>query len=142
MPTKASGGALVVATWTATASDTFANSVPQSGIDQRTSTRWSSGADQYPGMWYEIDMKSPQIFFGITLDSQDQPGDAPILFDVYLSLDGTFTTPVVKSIAGDAVTGLAQVPFGSAQIARYVKFVLTNNKPTNWWGFRELTVNN
>ena len=48
----------------------------------------------------------------------------------------------VKSVVGNATTGLAQVPFGSAQIARYVKLVLTNNKPSNWWGIRELTVNN
>jgi hypothetical protein len=142
VPTTATGGVLVTASWLATASDTFSNSTAQSGIDTNNITRWSSGTNQYPGMWYEVDMKSPQIFFGITLDSQDQPSDAPILFDVYLSLDGTFTTPAVKSVAGNVTTGLTQVPFASAQIARYVKLVLTNSKPTNWWGIRELTVNN
>jgi hypothetical protein len=141
LPTTPSGGALVMSTWTATASDTFANSSPGSGIDNKSTTRWSSGVPQYTGMWFSFDMKAPQIFFSLTLDSQDQPSDTPILFDVYLSMDGTFSTATAKSIAGDA-SGLTQVPLGGAQIARYVKIVLTNNKPASWWGIRDLTVNN
>jgi hypothetical protein len=142
VPATATGGVLVMTTWIATASDAFGkSSSAQAGIDNNSGSSWGSGTNQYAGMWYEIDMNSPQIFFSVTLDSQDQPANAPILFDVYLSLDGTFTTPAVKSIAGDATKGLTHVAFSSAQVARYVKLVLTNSKP-NWWGIRELTVNN
>jgi hypothetical protein len=59
-----------------------------------------------------------------------------------LSMDGTFTTATLRSIAGNAASGVTQVTFNGAQVARYVKLVLTNNKPTNWWSIRELTVNN
>jgi hypothetical protein len=142
VPKAASGGVLVMSGWTATASDTASDSGTGEAIDNSFTTRWATGALQYSGMWYSFDMKSPQIFFGLTLDSVDFPGDSPILFDVYLSMDGTFTTATLRSIAGNAASGVTQVTFNGAQVARYVKLVLTNNKPTNWWSIRELTVNN
>jgi len=141
VPNAPTGGILVSTTWTATASNSFANGKPGSGIDNDYNTRWSSGTNQYAGMWYLVDMKAPQVFFSITLDSQDQSTDAPVLFDVYLSINGSFpSTPTVSSVAG---TGLTQVSFpgNKAVIARYIKIVLTN-KSNYWWGIREMTVNN
>jgi hypothetical protein len=114
--------------------------MPAYGIDNSLNTRWSSGAAQYSGMWFLIDMQSPQIFFGITLDTQDQPQDSPALFDVYLSMDGTFTTPIVTHVAGSALTVVA-FPSKKAVIARYIKLVLAQAKSTAWWGMREITVN-
>jgi hypothetical protein len=134
----ASGGVLVTTGWQATASASTSNSTPNAALDSDLSTRWSSGTRQVPGMYFELDMQKPQIFFGFSLDSADSPGDAPGLFDVYLSLDGTFTKAALSAQIGAPTT---TVEFGSAQIARYIKIVLTQEKSPNWWGIREMTVN-
>jgi hypothetical protein len=139
LPVAATGGDLVRTGWMATASASTSNSTPNDALDGNLTTRWSSGVNQISGMWYELDMQKPQIFFGFALDSSDTPGDAPALFDVYLSLDGTFTTPVLTAQVGMPTS---VVTFANAQIARYIKIVLTENKSTNWWGIRELTVSN
>jgi hypothetical protein len=139
VPAAPTGGSLVMSGWIATASDTFGNSTTSSAIDTKTSTRWSSGTDQAPGMWFEVDMLKPQIFWSLTLDSADSPADGPQLFDVYLSTDGTFGAPALQSIPGGA-TGTCQATFKSAQVARYIKLMLTSTK-TTWWSIRELSVN-
>ncbi len=140
VPKTASGGVLMTTGWTATASDTYSSSAaPAFAFDNKPTTDWSSGKSQYSGMWFAFDMKAQKIFFGLTLDVQNQPSDTPALFDVYLSLDGTFTTPTLKSVPG-ASSGLTEVTFNGAQLARYVKLVLTNGK-VPWWGIRELSVN-
>jgi len=139
VPKAATGGALVRTGWTATATNSTSNSTPADALDGNLSTRWSSGAAQYSGMTYTLDMQSPRVFFGFTLDSVDSPGDGPALFDVYLSLDGTFPTPpgpVQKGLVG---MDLTTVTFKDAQVARYIKIVLTQGK-SNWWGIRELNV--
>jgi len=139
LPIAASGDDLLRTGWTATASASTSNSTPADALDGDLTTRWSSGTPQVTGMYFEVDMQKPQIFFGFALDSLDTPGDAPALFDVYLSLDGSFTTPALTAQVGMPLT---QVTFASAQIARYIKIVLSNDKSSNWWGIRELTVSN
>jgi hypothetical protein len=137
LPKTATGGMLLRTGWTATASASTTNSTPADALDASLTTRWSSGTAQVVGMYYELDMQKPQIFFSFALDSADSPGDAPALFDVYLSLDGTFTTPALTAQSGMPTT---IVTFPNAQIARYIKIVLTNDKSSNWWGIREFTV--
>jgi hypothetical protein len=136
VPTSPTGGMLATRTWSATASDSFNANSAGLALDGNNATRWTTGMPQVPGMWFEVDMLQPQIFFGVDLDTQDTPGDAPALFDVYFSMDGTFSTAAMKSIAGTALT---QVTFTNAQVARYIKLVLTNNTSA-WWSIRELTV--
>ena len=139
VPNAPAGSVLPSNNWIATASATFGGSNPSYGIDG-TSKNWSSGNPQVSGMWYAVDMLKPQIFFSITLDTQDAPTDAPILFDVYLSLDGTYTTPIVSGLAGTPLMTI-NFPSNKAVVARYIKLVLTNGK-SNWWGIQELSVNN
>ena len=141
VPSAPSGGALAMTNWTATASDTFSTAGPGSAIDSKGTTRWSSGTEQYPGMWFAFDMKQNQFIFGIDLDTQDQASDAPALLDVYLSTDGNFSTPILKSVTSGA-DGLTHISFGKALVARYVKLVLTKGKSPSWWGIEELSVFN
>ena len=148
VPAAPSGGSLDTTGWVATASNTYGGDAPTtalslaSAIDGSNNTRWSSGYPQYSGMYFQIDMKQPQYFFGVTMDTQDQADDFPDLYDVYLSNDGVFTNasiPVIKSATGSA---LAQLPFPGTQalVARFIRIVVTASKPSKWWGIRELTV--
>ena len=152
VPSSPSGGILSTLGWTATASDAFNGTAdPKSlakecgkAIDSDTNTRWSSGGSQYAGMYFLLDMKSPQIFFGLglSINTMSEPMDYPPLVDVYLSNDGAFSAPpAAKSVMGSP---LFHVKFAGngAVVARYVKIVITNPNTAVWWGIRELTVEN
>ena len=122
--------------WLASASVSFYPDTARLALDGQADTRWTTGASQTPDVWYEIDMLQPQIFFALTLDTQSAPADSPALLDVYLSMDGTFSTPTLKSISG---SGLTTISFPNAQVARYIKLALSTNK-SEWWSVYELTV--
>ena len=147
VPTAPSGGTLNSTGWVATASDSYGSDAAAKAkslsniLDGAYNTRWSSGTAQYSGMYLQIDMKTPQIFFGLSIDTQDQPTDFPNYYDVFLSMDGTFSSPaVIKAAMGSA---LIDVKFpGGAAVARYMRIVVAANKPAYWWGIRELTVEN
>jgi hypothetical protein len=152
VPSSPSGGILSPFGWTATASDAYnGTSDPKSlakecgkAIDQDNLTRWSSGAPQYSGMYYLLDMKASQIFFGLslTINTMAEPMDYPLMLDVYLSTDGTWpATPASKNVVGSP-TIHAKFAGNAAVVARYVKLVITNPNTSSWWGIRELTVEN
>jgi hypothetical protein len=104
-------------------------------IDGDPGTRWSTGVDQAPGMWFKIDMQQPQLFFSVVLDAQNDPTDGPVLFDVYLSNDGKFNTLSKVGLQGTALT---TVDFGSAQLVRYVYILLRGSKTGIWWSIDEV----
>ncbi|MET0793159.1 MAG: discoidin domain-containing protein [Polyangiaceae bacterium] len=140
VPTAPSGGMVSQAGWVATASDN--TSTANLGIDNNLSTHWTSAAKQTVDMWYQVDMGKPQIFFSLTIDDTNLSGDAPQLFDVYLSLSPTFpSAPTVSAVAGLPKT---KVSFAGNQavVARYVKVVLRKNYPQNAWSIQELTASN
>jgi hypothetical protein len=140
MPDTATGIPLSRMGWVVDASDTDANASPDDAIDDELSTRWSSGTNQAPGMWFELDMIEPRIFFSIVLENTgDQSGvssDAPILFDVYLSLDGEGGPAVKQGLVGARET---TITFESAQYARQVRFELQGSKE-KWWSIHDLRV--
>lgn len=140
VPAAPSGGVLAQSGWLATASDSDSAFSPSLGIDGNLSTRWDSGKAQYSGMWYEVDLGKPQIFFSVTLDDTNRSGDAAQLFDVYLSLTGVF--PATPTIQGVSVLPRNTVTFpgNHAVVARYVKFVLSKNYPQSHWSIQELTI--
>ncbi|HEX3850841.1 MAG TPA: hypothetical protein VHW01_07725 [Polyangiaceae bacterium] len=43
------------------------------------------------------------VFFSLVLDAQNDPTDGPVLFDVYLSNDGNFSTPTEVGLQGSAL---------------------------------------
>ncbi|HEX3853822.1 MAG TPA: discoidin domain-containing protein, partial [Polyangiaceae bacterium] len=53
--------------WKASASDTFGDSSTKNLYDGDVTTRWTSGVTQYAGMWIQLDMGKPQIFFTVVI---------------------------------------------------------------------------
>lgn len=72
---------------------------------------------------------------GGSVNTRNDPTDAPVLFDVYLSNDGNFSTPTKVGLQRAAVT---TIDFGSAQLARYVYMVLRGSKGCCWWSIDEV----
>jgi endo-1,3(4)-beta-glucanase len=104
-------------------------------IDGDVATRWTSGANQAPGMTFTLDLGAPQYFFSVVLDGTLVPGDAAAGFDLYFSLDGTFGK-AARSVVGSPT---ATVTFAQAVVARYIRFELNQNT-TTWWSIDEISV--
>jgi F5/8 type C domain len=135
VPATATGVGLSRTGWLPSASNTFDDSLVTNVFDDSNS-RWTSGTPQVPGLWFQVDMLGPQIFFAIEIDVNEVPLDAPEAFDVYLSLDGQFTEPARTGVFGSTLT---RIQFDNAQVARYVRFELTAEK-SRWWSISEIGV--
>jgi hypothetical protein len=138
LPAKETGKQIGPSGWSATASQESA--MCAAAFDGSTYWRWSTGINQQPGMWFTLDLGSPQIFFTIVLRAYDtsfmEPNDGPALFDVYESNDGNFSAPVKQNLPGGATT---TIHFDSAQRARYVQLKLDAVKD-KWWSINELAM--
>jgi len=133
-PTPLPTGTLDRSTWTLSASSTATNGDSLAkAIDGNLGTRWSSGAFQTPGQWFQIDTGSIQSIDKIVLDASSYPGDAPISYKVYLSKDAS-DWDAVASGAGQPVTTITF----KAQRARYIKIVQTGSSTSNWWSIDEV----
>jgi hypothetical protein len=123
--------------WKATASNTCQTDVPAHALDGNSSTRWSTGLNQAPGQWFQVDMLSPRTFNSVVLDAATSNGDYPRALAVYLSNDGaTWGSPVAST------TGTTQVVAAKfySQTARFIRLVLAATSSTNWWSIHELNV--
>ncbi|HEY1533710.1 MAG TPA: discoidin domain-containing protein [Polyangiaceae bacterium] len=135
VPASPSGAKLSRNGWVVSASSSDMNGPPSNAIDGDPSSRWSSGIEQAPGIWFKLDMQQPQLFFSIVLDTRFDPNDAPVMFDVFLSNDDKFRSPTKSGLQGAPLT---TVDFGSAQLVRYVYFRLRGTKAATWWSIHEL----
>jgi hypothetical protein len=136
LPSEPTGQALSPAGWIATASHTFGNSSPQYAIDGIKSTDWTTGEWQVPGMWFDIDMLSDQVFFSLEIDCVNARDDSAVAVDVWLSRDGTFTKKALSNVAGADEMVLT---FPDAQVARYIRISLAQ-ETDKWWRMDEVRV--
>lgn len=146
VPNAPTGVALSRTGWSATASDSYVDDNPNEVLDS-VGGRWTSGKGQYIGMWLEVDMAELRTFFSVDLNCAEQPADNPVKFDVYLKKDedGQYGTPAMSGVyGGNAAGGTHSVAaFDTAQLARFVKIVLTADSTTNpkkWWSINEFNV--
>jgi aryl-phospho-beta-D-glucosidase BglC (GH1 family) len=120
--------------WTATASSTQAGSSPANALDWNTATRWSSGAYQSNGDWFQVNMGSKKVIDQISIETVSaDTWDYPRAYKVQVSTDGTnFTT-----VATGTGFGHKMVIGFAAQQAQYVKIVQTGTSTSNWWSIAE-----
>lgn len=127
VPASPTGEALSRDGWRASASDSYPDDNPNQVLDDIPG-RWTSGIRQYDGMSFEVDMGQLQAFFSVELTCQEAAEDFPGRFDLYVSVDGNYGPPVKPDEFGSPIT---EVSFDTAQVARYVKFVI--RQPKNKW---------
>jgi fibronectin type 3 domain-containing protein len=121
-------------TWTATSSpagDSTANL-----LDDKPSTRWSSGTTMVPGQSIVIDMKAEQWFNKIVVDSNGSSNDYSRSYEIYISDDGAEWGTAL--VAGTANGPLIVSDFAD-QTARYLKLVQTATN-SSWWSIHEIMV--
>jgi hypothetical protein len=128
-------GPLPRAGWVASASPTSGD-VPANAIDGNLSTRFSTGAPQANGQWFQVDMLSTQSFTQITMDTGGSTNDYARGYAVYVSNDGVNFGTAVATGAGN--TGVTTVTFAQ-QSARYIRVIQTGTA-TSWWSIAEFNV--
>ena len=69
--------------WTATASHNSADAAK--AVDGKAATLWSTGVPQQPGMWFQVDLGSPQRVKRVFLDSSKD--EAPRGYKLSISMD-------------------------------------------------------
>jgi hypothetical protein len=135
VPAAPTGVVLPREGFSAKASDTYPDDDPNEVLDS-VGGRWTSGTAQYDGMWFEVDMGELHTFFSVVLTCDEQTEDVPGKFDLYLSIDGEYGPPVREGLFGKPVT---DIDFDTAQVARYVKFVLRQEK-SRWLSINEINI--
>ncbi|MEP7052830.1 MAG: discoidin domain-containing protein [Pseudomonadota bacterium] len=137
MPTSATGVALPMTGWVASASQSFSGNPPGLGIDGNLNTLWTNGTTQNPGMWFQWDMTKPQAFFSITMTESSSTSDYARNVRLSGSMDGVTFTELRTNIVGQNVL---KIVFADAQIARYLKLELLSSTAGLWWRIDELSV--
>ncbi len=135
---NATPGMLSRAGWVASASASDSASPPINSIDGSLSTRWSTGASQVNGQWFQMDMGTTNTFYQIVLDATGWSGDYPHGYQVTLSNDGINWSGTVA--AGTGNSAVTTITF-AAQSARYIRVTQTLSGQTgNWWSIDEFNV--
>jgi hypothetical protein len=137
VPATPSGSALSPSGWLATASATFSETTkPEEALDGDVNSHWTSGGSQVPGMWFVVDMLKPQAFFALELVCTSNDDYARTL-RVLASEDGQTFTTLTGTTAGQKTL---RFEYGTAQVARYLKFELLQDTGGTWWRIDELRV--
>lgn len=136
-------------TWTATASvpdGTFSFSGKKLQIDGSAANaldgdHWTGWRDvtkpQYPGQWFQVDMKSEQTFDRIVLEFTWALWDTPAGYSVSVSKDGTTWSDPVATGKGEL--GITTISF-PMQTARYVRITQTSTSELYNWSIFELDI--
>jgi hypothetical protein len=110
---------------------------PANAIDGSESSRWSTGAAQTAGQWFQVDLGSAQTFDEVTIDAGPSNGDDPAAFTVAVSNDGATWSQVAS---GTGTSQLVTATF-AAQTAEYVRITQTSTGVrANWWSIAELNL--
>ncbi len=106
--------------WKATASHTSANAGEgtMSALDGDLATRWTSGAGQAPGMWFQLDMGYPRSFDQVVLDASGSGSDYPQSYKLYVSNSPTDPGTPIATGAGESITTIAMPEAQRSQFIR------------------------
>jgi hypothetical protein len=130
VPNAATGVELPRTGWNATASSTLAGSSLAQAYDGDVATAWTSRTAQASGMWFELDLGQTQVFFAVRMDSQQEPVDAPMGYQISFSEDGNFnSSPQHGPYPGAPISAFKST---TAIVARYIKMELTQPQSTDW----------
>lgn len=122
--------------WVASASSSNAPDPSANAIDGDIGTRWSTGANQTPGQWFQVDMGTTNLCNTIVMDCGGSANDYPRGYQVYVSLDGTNWGSAVATGTGSAIT---RATFAT-QPARFIRATQTGSSGSFWWSIAEFNV--
>ncbi len=93
--------------------------------------------NQYPGQWFQVDMKQQMTFDKIVLDNTWALWDSPDKYSVVVSNDGTnWSNPIAN---GSGQLGITTITFPS-QTARHIRITQTGANAMYHWSIYEFDV--
>jgi len=129
---EGAAGSLVVLSkfgWTASASVTDPSTSPANALDDNPATRWSTGAVQADGQYFQVDFGSVRSFAELIMDTSQTPADYPRTFQVNVSNDGAnWGNPVAIGTGSAPTVTISFVP----QFAQFVRVTLKGPASANW----------
>jgi mono/diheme cytochrome c family protein/glucose/arabinose dehydrogenase len=106
-------------------------------VDDDLQSRYDTGANQVPGMWFEINLPSETDVAGLELDAGSSEHDFPRGYKVELSSDGSnWGTPVAT---GHGTGALTEIIFPPAR-AKFIRITQTDTAPGHDWSIQDLQV--
>jgi endo-1,3(4)-beta-glucanase len=119
--------------WTVTASSGGA----ANALDGSLSTRWTTGAVQTSGQYFQIDAGKPVIFDTIQLNAGRDISDYPRVVNVIVSDDGrNWRTVMYRGEGSSAITSISF----PKQTARFIRISQSGSNPTYWWSIAEVSL--
>jgi len=106
----------------------------KAATDRKPETRYSSGKNMEPGMWYKIQLPSAVNIQRVTMEHQKFPLDFPSEYTVSLSMDGKKWTTSKKQTGTSSVSTY----FAPNQKARFIRINQKGKSGTNFWSINEI----
>ncbi len=129
-------GTLSRTMWVASSSTTGSDT-PGNALDGNLTTRWSTGASQANGQWFQVDMGLANTFNKIVLNCVNSANDYPRGYQVYVSNDGVNWGGTIATGVGSS--GSTTITFAT-QAARYIRIIQTGSAPGTFWSINEFNV--
>jgi hypothetical protein len=110
-------------------------------VDGLAPTRWSTGAAQAAGQYFQIDFGGFVTVSQVVFDDSfgTSKGDYPRGYDVLASYDGVTFSKKLLSVSGIDDAGAIVTGAFTPHAARYLRIQLTWSSGS-WWSIHELTV--
>ena len=118
--------------WKVTASHN--NKEAKLAIDGKGKSRYTTGASQKDGMWYQIEFPEAVNLTSVRLDSADSANDFPSSYQAEISLDGSQWNKVQKTVKGEYSLTSVGFPATSAKFFR----ITTKSKKGLFWSIHEI----
>ena len=106
-------------------------------LDGKKRSRWSSGGDQKPGIWFQIDLGSTTQLEKVVLDADGYSGDFPDAYKVYVTDD--LSQPGKPVAEGKGTSAVTDIALNSAK-GRYIRIEQTGQKSGLFWSISEIKV--
>lgn len=130
------GTALDRAGWVAsTNAPSSSTDAPANALDGNLATRFSTDEPQQSGLFFEVNMGSPQTFDELDMEVPNSPTDYARSFEVFVS-DNASNWTTVATCTGASTSEVVSLP---AQTAQYVLVYLTSSA-TYWWSIDEFNL--
>lgn len=125
--------------WTATASTTLSGSSASNGIDADDSTKWTTGANQAVGDYYQVNLGSQQSISRVQMvcNQMNGSGDFPTDCSIYISTDGINWGTAVAAVTNNNFITIDKS--FTPKTGQYIKVVIDKAKSA-WWDVRNFRV--
>jgi hypothetical protein len=139
IPPDAAVGSCAPSNWNVSASGSGLNLSPLNAIDGLLPTRWSTGAGQVPGQYYQIDFRGYVQLSQISLNSSGSMGDYPRGYELLISTDDVNYSGIIATGTVDVAppNDIVTITF-PLRAVRYLRIQQTG-VVGNWWSINELT---